>query len=240
MLAPRLLWRLRIEHAYCPDAPQLPQWQFSALGVTPGLRLRRLDDGLALYADAEEAPASERLLLALAAADPLFDNYSTGFDAPAGQVGLRSPDADGLLQPAGFVQALLPGQRLALAMPVVVQEATYRLRIDGRASIWNYLLLGRERSLWGEAPPRVVDPEREFEFAAATDEALADGSTVWAIRSTTAIPLQYRGGARFELRADTASGPDRVLIRRLPVAHARSFGRLDPTGAPVSEILVRP
>lgn len=243
MLSPALrrLWSLRIEHAYCPDAPQLPLWQFRPLGRVPGLLLRPLDDGLALYADGEP-PVGERLLLALLAGDPLFDNYSSGLQAPPGQVPLVAPPADGdaLLQPAGYVPAMLAGQRLALSLPLLERADPWRLAIAARAAIWKYLLLGRDRSVWGDGPPAVVDPSGTARFDAAIDETLADGSTAWAIRSAGTIPLQYRGGARFELRAVARSGPDRVLIRHLPVAHARSFGQLDPSGAPVSEIFVRP
>ena len=242
MLSPalRLLFRLRIEHAYCPDAPQLPQWQFRLLGRAPGLLLRPLADGLAVYAE-EEPPATDRLLLALLAGDPLFDNYSTGLQAPPGQVPLLAPAASGeLLQPAGFVPAMLAGQRLALSLPPAPRADVLRLTIAARAAIWKYLLLGRDRSVWGEGPPAVVDPSSEVGFDAALDETLADGSSAWSIRSQAAIPLQHRGGARFELRAASRSGPDRVLIRHLPVAHARSFGQLDPSGAPVSEIFVKP
>lgn len=240
-----LAWQIRMAHAFCPDAPELPRWRFELLSPASGALLRPLRDGVALYGEVQRA-LPPVLILAVSADDALFDNYTTGLDAPAGQVPLwRAPEAspaDGevALQPAGYVAVQRPGQRLALALPVRDGNAPgYRMAIASRCTLWKYLLIGELRR-WGAQALRVSDPDGGVQFSDARQEPLADGSPATAIVSREPLPLEHGARRRFELHGTPRHGPERVLIEHLPVAHARGFGQRDPSGALVSEIFVRP
>jgi hypothetical protein len=239
-----LIWQLHMDHAYCAETPDLPRWRFEMPAAPTGALLRPLRDGVALYAEPDQAlPA--HLWLAVSVGDGLFDNYTTGLDAPPGQVPLWSPlgevpgSSEVSLKPAGYVALQRAGQRLALAMPGRGAAPHYRMAIAARSTIWKYLLLGDPRR-WGAQQLRVTDPEGGVEFTEGRPEPLADGSPATVIVSRHPLPLEHGARRRFELHGTPRHGPERVLIEHLPVAHARGFGQRDASGALVSEIFVRP
>jgi hypothetical protein len=230
-----LRWRVRVEHGYGePLSACALRWLLLDAPVLPphSLRLRELDDGVALYAE-PEVPGDGVLSLAMWVGDPLFDNYTEGLPAVGPEVPLFVPDGD-TLTPQGHAPRLHAAQRLSLLLPLSAGE--WQLRLQPRATVWKYLLLGD----WGEPPPRVVDAQHQVRFNEPEAEALADGRRAWAIRSGVAIPLQRRAGQRFQLRAEGQGGEERVLIRQLPAANARNFAREVEGGATalVSEIPV--
>lgn len=242
--------RLQVLHAYGGRARDCGlSWQLLGSPTLPAhaLRLRELDDGLAIYVEDEVGPATGEVELAMLAADPLFDNYTVGLDAPVERVPLFAPEGAHLTV-QGQARRRHAQQRAELRLPLdIADPPAWTLGLLARATLWKYLLIGD----WIDAEasgaradhlPRVVDTgDAPIGFEPARPETLADGRTALAIRSAEPIPLQRRAGRRFQLRAQGRGGEERVLIRQLPVAHARSFGREEggPAGtALVSEIPV--
>lgn len=242
--------RLQVQHDYGGGARDSGlAWQLLGSGALPGhaLHLRELDDGVAVYLDDEVDPHDGEVELGMRAADPLFDNYTVGLEATIERVPLFAPRA-GQLAMQGHVPRRHAQQRAVLRLPLSISDPLrWTLHLRARATLWKYLLIGDwlEEAQGGadsERLLRVVDTaEQAVRFEAARPEPLADGRLALAIRSTEPIPLQRRAGRRFQLRAQGRGGEERVLIRQLPVAHARSFGREEggPAGtALVSEIPV--
>jgi hypothetical protein len=98
----------------------------------------------------------------------------------------------------------------------------YGCRLQARETVWKYCLCGELAEQPDEL--RVVDLAQGFSFDAAVDERLPDGRPVRAVRSRTPIALQERSPQRFQLRGD-ATGSDKVLIKRLPVASPAQLNR---------------
>jgi hypothetical protein len=255
----RPLLELAVEHAYCADAAHCAfSFQPSAacahwLAQT-GALVRTGRAGLTLFADAGAPPLPPEAAFdfEVASADPLFDNYTAGLDAPAGQVPHYS-SADASFDAAGAVWRLQAAQhaprqaartrlRLTLRPPAAAAAAggavvRLVLPLAARATYWKYLLLGA----WDGEAPEIVDAAREVGFEPAVAEPLADGRNALAIRSSVRIALEERPERRFQLRSRRAArGAARVLIKRLPAASPRRFGLAHIAGVPalVSEIYV--
>lgn len=255
----RPLIELAVEHTYCADAAHC------ALGFQPiaacvhwlaqtGALVRAGRAGLTLFADAGAPPLPPEAVFdfEVASADPLFDNYTAGLDAPDGLIP-HFDSADGSFDAAGGIWQLHAAQhvgrqatrsrlRLTLRPPIASATAGTAvtrlvLPLAARATYWRYLLLGD----WDGEAPEIVDTARQVGFEPAIAEPLADGRSALAIRSSVRIALAERPERRFQLRSQRAArGAARVLIKRLPVASPRRFGLADIAGAPalVSEIYV--
>jgi hypothetical protein len=252
-----LLW-LAVEHAYRTDTERCrlrfqPTAACQRLLAASTCVLHNRPDGLALFVDAGAAPlaADAAFDVEMSSADPLFNNYTAGLDAPPGCI-LHFDSADALLdaqrgtwrlQAAKHSQreSLLPRLRITLRplAPVGDGAAPTRLllALPSRATYWKYLLLGD----WSGEAPEIVDAAQQVGFESAVPEPLADGSIALAIRSSEPLPLQARPDRRFQLRSRrSARTSSRVLIKRLPSASPRGFGRIHIAGVPalVSEIYV--
>ena len=110
-------------------------------------------------------------------------------------------------------------------------------RLQARATVWKYCLIGDWIDAQNAQPVEVVDLAQAWQFEAAVSELLPHGQMAWALRSTRCIPLQDRSDKRFQLR-QRSGGTDKVLIKRLPVASPRYLSRETSGGlsTQVSEI----
>lgn len=220
--------------------------------------LRVLHDGSSLAPPDAETAAG--LGFVAFAADPLFPNVTGGWPTDARLMPSFAPEADA----GGAGAAVVPLRRegevprglsgaplrgpvpcLALKLPLPRGEApapapvAYLLPLPSRETVWKYLLVGD----WRIDRLEVVDLAGQVAFDPPQPEALADGSAALAIRSRQRIALRERGVQRFELRGRRESAVrarQQVLVKRLPLADARSFALESPAGTPalVSEILV--
>ncbi len=194
---------------------------------------------------------ADDLRFAVHALDPRFAQYThdqTQMHEPpltfwGGDASRR--DADWRMHPgtdhAHFWTAPTPRPDLVAVIPVAGEPAAeprrYSLALRSRATIWKYLLLGP----WDDVEPYIEDPDRAFAFAAAPDEALADGRIAKVLCSQKPIPLSERFAQKFELRArEPGDGPGRSLIKRLPVPHPASLAGRRSDSTLVSEIYVQP
>lgn len=215
--------------------------------------------------DAAAQPGGLRLLWWLLSDDPLFVNYTDGLALPGGELpvfGNADGRAGGALEPVPALAPLeqhearwasggarLPAAAVALTLdaralaaadapaagpnPDALAPLQFTLALAARRTVWKYCLVGD----WEAEPLQVVDLQRAVQFEPAMAEPLADGRQALAIRSTEPLMLQQRASRRFQLRGGSAH---RVLVKRLPEAHARHFGRDTRPGAQalVSEIFV--
>ena len=110
-------------------------------------------------------------------------------------------------------------------------------RLQARATVWKYCLVGNWADVHDAQPVQVVDLAQAWQFEAAVEELLPNGQKALTVRSTKSIPLQQRSDQRFQLRQRSA-GTDKVLIKRLPVASPRYLSRetLGGLSTQVSEI----
>lgn len=148
-----------------------------------------------------------------------------GVDAPA-------------LQPAGTSRASVAPDAAERAIQAWAEQALgrrWRLHLQARSTHWKYLLPAD----WAAQQPQVVDLAGEMGFTAPRAEALANGLTALAARSSRPIALHRRPTQRFQLLAQQPAA-DKVLVKRLPVASAGQLHleSIDGVRTLVSEIFV--
>lgn len=109
-----------------------------------------------------------------------------------------------------------------LAMLATQMSRLYYLRFASRATVWRYIFAGEVFAGEEAEEVRVVDLDR----AAAFDPPRRDENTkppTVRVQSSAPIALKDRHAGRFQLRQGKGDS-ERVLIPRLPLASARSFG----------------
>lgn len=138
--------------------------------------------------------------------------------------------ADTLIKPDFIVDILAVGNNNAFFNEAMVVDAKeYAINFKSRETFWKYYVFG-DRS---GTELFVADAERKIEFEALGETSFAEGRTALAFRSKTPLPLQERSDHRFQL-GERDSGPENILIRRLPVATANRINKETINGKEVS------
>lgn len=121
------------------------------------------------------------------------------------------------LTPPVFVLRLFGGERGEhLKRWLDGGTQVYTIRFTSRKRYWKYYLLGATVS--GKAAQneyRVVDPDKQIEFEATGEEALADRRMARTFRSKQPIPLNEYYSYRFQLQQQGRNG-EAIVIPGLP------------------------
>ena len=223
--------------------------------------LARFDDAGAADATCDLGRVS-RELSCFDAADAVLDaptgywrlhRQDTASAADMHAVDIPRPDVRPVMARCGKVSlelAELHGSaRMLVRIPVRAAAspadgcARYLIRTAPRGTLWKYCLVGD----WREPALQVVDLAGLVSFEPAPPHELADGRRALAFRSSEPIALQQRSRERFQLRSqavdardDARARPERIIVRRLPVAAPQHLSRevIDGVPALVSEIFV--
>ncbi len=111
----------------------------------------------------------------------------------------------------------------------------YYLNFSARQTFWKYYLLGG----MNKGSAFIFDPDNKVEFESTGEAELSDKKVALTFRSKQRIPLSEKSEYRFQLREKGHEG-EKVLIKRLPVAHASQTGKdvVAEQGMVVSEIYI--
>jgi len=189
------------------------------------------DDFTLFFENGERAPAPENAAVPLHADEFVGEGDFRSHKKISELPGLWS-NHDLIQRPDFIIRIKLDGQDFANGAPRAGR--TYAIRFQAKRTIWKYYVLGKFKN-----EPGITDVRNQTEFEFTGKASLPGERTALTYRSKTPIPLREQHDVRFQLRDRNVSG-GKVLIRRLPVASAKQFGKelIDGRETIVSEIYI--
>ena len=230
--------RLEALQMYANEVDDPLCFEFKAYASDPGFRSYTepfsADASEVLYFDNQNSASSEDDTIRLHESEYVSKISLVKLDSI--QVKDILSHKDRLVSPVFVIKIIAgDGQHALFDDNRVPQTRDYSLNFTARQTFWKYYLLGDG----AKGHPFIYDPDNKVEFESTGETALSNNRIAQTFRSKQRLPLGEKSAFRFQLRENGHEG-EKVLIKRLPVAHASQTGKevVAEQGMLVSEIYI--